>query len=96
MIQHTVAFRLHDAADVSAFLADARLLAELSGVHDFEVLTQVGKKNSYRHALSMWFVDQHAYDLYDADPEHQRFVRDCWIPNVAEFIELDYVRGPGT
>ena len=45
MIQHTVAFRLHDSADKTGFLARAAALASISDVADFEVLRQVGLKN---------------------------------------------------
>jgi hypothetical protein len=95
-IQHTVAFRLHDGVDEAAFLDEARLLGELSGVVDFEVLDQVGPKSSYTHALSMWFANQDAYDAYDGHPDHQRFVAECWLPNVADSLELDYRRAATT
>lgn len=91
MIQHTVAFRLHESADDADFLDRARGLASIEGVHDFEVLRQVGKKSTFTHALSMRFAGQAEYDAYNDHPEHVAFVTDIWIPNVAEFVELDYV-----
>jgi len=91
MIQHTVAFRLQQSADADAFLDRARQLASIEGVHDFEVLRQVGTKNDFTHALSMRFKEQADYDAYNDHPEHAAFVTDVWIPNVAEFVELDYV-----
>lgn len=91
-VQHTVAFRLNDGVDQAAFLTACQGLAVIDGVVDFEVLEQVGAKASYTHALSMWFVDQAAYDHYNDHPDHQHFVHNVWLPQVAEFVELDYQR----
>lgn len=91
MIHHTVAFRLNPSADVNEFLRRARQLAVLDGVEDFEVLRQVGLKNDFTHALSMRFSSQHAYDSYNEDPTHVSFVAEVWIPQVSEFLELDYI-----
>ena len=38
----------------------------------------------------MEFDDQAAYDAYSNHPDHLRFVNEKWIPNVAEFLEIDY------
>jgi hypothetical protein len=94
MIQHTVVFRLNAGADVDHFLTRARSLASIEGVLDFEVLRQVGKKNEFTHGLSMFFDEQSTYDQYNDHPVHVAFVNEVWIPNVAEFLELDYVRDP--
>jgi hypothetical protein len=91
-IQHTVVLRLNDGADADQFLAAARGLAEITGVRDFEVLRQVGAKSDFTHGLSMWFDDQSAYDGYTSHPDHIAFVNEVWMPNVAGFLELDYVR----
>ena len=91
-IQHTVVLRLNDGANADQFLVGARGLAEIAGVLDFEVLRQVGSKNDFTHGLSMWFEDQSAYDSYTRHPDHLKFVNDVWLPNVADFLELDYVR----
>ena len=92
MIQHTVVFRLKSGADADDFLTRARGLAEIAGVNDFEVLRQVGQKNAFTHGLSMYFDDQSAYDRYNNHPDHLAFVNEMWLPNVADFLELDYVR----
>ena len=92
MIQHTVALRMNSGADADHFFARARRLAEIDGVNDFEVLRQVGQKNNFTHCLSMYFDDQSAYDSYNNHPDHLAFVNDVWLPNVADFLELDYVR----
>ena len=94
MIQHTVTFRLHPTVDEAAFLARARRLGELDGVERFEVLRQVGRKNDFTHALSMWFPTQDEYHAYNAHPDHVAFVSDVWLRDVADFLELDYVSFP--
>ena len=91
-IQHTVVFRMKNGADADHFLARARALTTIDGVNDFEVLRQVGRKNDFTHGLSMYFDDQSAYDAYNSHPDHRTFVNDVWLPNVADFLELDYVR----
>ena len=94
MIQHTVVFRLNTDADADHFFTRTRKLAVIRGVKDFEVLRQVGQKNDFTHGLSMYFDDQSAYDRYNDHPDHLAFVNDVWLPNVADFIEIDYVRDP--
>ena len=91
LIQHTVAFRLQDSADAAAFWAGVGTLASIEGVQRFQTLRQVGSKNNFTHALSMYFESQEAYDGYNNHPEHLAFVEQLWKPNVAEFMELDYV-----
>jgi hypothetical protein len=91
-IQHTVVFRIKNGTDVDHFFARARELATIFGVNDFEVLRQVGRKNDFTHGLSMYFDDQSAYDSYNSHPDHRAFVNDVWLPSVADFLELDYVR----
>lgn len=95
MIQHTVAFHLDVEADVDAFWAGVDSLREISGVVDFTVLRQVGTKNEFTHALSMYFASRDDYDAYNNHSTHVRFVEQVWIPNVADFIELDYVTADG-
>jgi len=92
-IQHTVTFRLNDGVDGNWFLDKARELAEIPGILEFEVLEQVGKKAAqFELALSMWFNSADDYAAYNDHPDHVDFVKNVWIPNVAEFLELDYLR----
>lgn len=93
-IRHTVAFRLHHPAgspEEAAFLAEAETLSAIPGVESFEVLRQVGRKSGFAFGISMEFADQTAYDGYNAHPSHVRFVEERWLPEVAEFLELDYI-----
>ena len=94
MIRHTVAFRLKhplgSPAEV-AFLKAADSLAAIPGVKKFEKLRQVSLKNDYKFGFSMEFKDQAAYTGYNNHPDHVAFVQGRWIPEVAAFMEIDYV-----
>ena len=95
MIRHTVVFRLKHVAgstDEAKFLADSRqVLAAIPGVENFEAMRQVSPKNDYAFGFSMEFADQAAYDGYNTHPDHVAFVSDRWVPEVAAFLEIDYV-----
>ena len=94
MIRHTVAFRLKHPLGSTAegdFLRAACELAKIAGVQKFECLRQTSTKNSFTFGLSMEFADEAAYTFYSSHPDHTAFVQTRWIPEVAEFMELDYV-----
>jgi quinol monooxygenase YgiN len=93
MIRHTVVFRLKHPAGSDAeaeFLRAAAVLATVPGVQRFEALRQIGRKNAFHFGFSMEFADQAAYDGYDSHPDHTRFVRERWVPEVEDFLEIDY------
>ena len=95
MIRHTVVFALkhqQGSAEEGKFLEDALALARIPGVENFERLRQVSAKNGFKFGFSMEFDDQAAYDAYDVHPVHVAFVRDRWSAEVADFMEIDYVR----
>lgn len=94
MIRHSVIFTLkHDAGSEAeaGFLQDAKVLASIPGVERFEQLRQVSPKNDYAFGFSMEFADHAAYAGYNDHPVHVAFVRDRWVPEVARFLEIDYV-----
>lgn len=94
MIRHTAVFRLKHAPgspQEANFLDAQRTLKSIPGVEKFEVLRQVSVKNDYSFGVSMEFADQGAYDGYNSHPAHVAFVRDRWLPEVAAFMEIDYV-----
>ncbi|KKC34760.1 Dabb family protein [Devosia psychrophila] len=94
MIRHTVVFTLKHAAgsaEEGAFLRDAKVLAAIPGVEKFEQLRQVSPKTDYAFGFSMEFADQAAYSGYNEHSDHVAFVRDRWVPEVAKFMEIDYV-----
>ncbi|TBZ22322.1 Dabb family protein [Rhizobium leguminosarum] len=95
MIRHTVAFRLKreaGSAEETSFLADALVLAKIPSVRNFEQLRQTSPKNDFTFGFSMEFDDQAGYDTYNLHPLHVAFVRDRWVPEVADFLEIDYTR----
>ncbi len=57
---------------------------------DFEQLREVSPKNDYAFGFSMEFADQAAYDAYNGHPDHVAFVRDRWMSEVEDFLEVDY------
>jgi heme-degrading monooxygenase HmoA len=94
MIRHTVVFRLkheHGSEAERDFLRAACELASLPGVQKFECLRQTSPKNRYTFGLSMEFADSAAYASYNDHPDHTSFVQGRWIPEVAEFMEIDCV-----
>jgi len=94
VIRHTVMFTLkhaHGSLQEKAFLRDSRTaLADIPGVHKFEVLRQVSPGNSFRFALSMEFADKPAYEAYDRHPKHTAYVHDRWNREVDSYLEGDY------
>jgi Stress responsive A/B Barrel Domain len=92
-IRHTVAFTPSHApgsTEETDFLAAALELGKIPGVEAFEVLREVSPKNGYRFGISMEFADQAAYDAYNSHPDHVRFVETRWLPEVSDFLEIDY------
>jgi len=93
MIRHTVVFKLKHAAGSQLefdFIQAAQKLTDIPGVKNFECLRQISKKNNYDFGLSMEFTSQEDYQAYNAHPEHVHFVQTRWIPEVIDFMEIDY------
>ncbi len=93
MIRHTVTFSLRHPAGSAAeidFLKAACALATIPGVQKFECLRQTSTKTNFTFGLSMEFDDALAYASYSTHPDHDAFVQQRWIPEVSEFLELDY------
>jgi heme-degrading monooxygenase HmoA len=92
-VRHTVVFTLvHEegSPEERDFLQAAEHLADIPGVEAFELLAEVSPKNGYRFGILMEFADRAAYDRYNEHSDHIRFVRQRWLPEVSEFLELDY------
>ena len=92
-IRHTVAFTLRHpegSEEEAGFLAAAAELGAIPGVDAFEILREVSPKNGYRFGISMEFADQAAYTDYNEHPEHVQFVETRWLPEVSDFLEIDY------
>ncbi len=93
MIRHTVVFSLKHppgSAEEQAFLEAALVLTQIPSVRRFERLRQVSQKNHYHFGFSMEFEDEAGYEAYNQHPLHQSFVEEWWIPQVSDFLEIDY------
>ena len=93
MIRHTVVFKLKHAAGSDAernFLQALQTLAAIPTVRNFECLRQVSRKNIYSFGASMEFASPQDYEVYNTHPDHVRFVQTRWIPEVSDFMEIDY------
>ncbi|MCP9770512.1 Dabb family protein [Lacihabitans sp. LS3-19] len=93
MIRHSVILKLK--ADISseakkAYFDAVDKLAEIPYVKKFEVLKQTSTKNKFEYGISMEFDTQEQYDAYTNHPQHVAFVQNFWIPNVEDFLEIDY------
>ena len=92
-IRHTVVLTpKHDpgSPEEADFLAAAARLASIPGVEAFEILRETSPKNGYRFGISMEFAGPEAYAAYNEHPDHVRFVQDRWLPEIEDFLEIDY------
>ena len=93
MIHHSVVFKLKHAAGSQLeieFLRAAQKLADIPGVNNFKCLRQISKKNNFDFGLSMDFESIENYQSYNDHPDHVHFVENFWVPEVTDFIEIDY------
>lgn len=93
MIRHSVILKLKNTIRVEekqAFFEAVDALADIPNVHKFEVLNQVSVKNKFEYGISMEFDNQEQYDSYSNHPAHLDFIQNFWIPNVEDFLEIDY------
>ena len=93
MILHTVTFTLKHSTgseQESDFLKTAMALADLPMVRNFKCLRQIGEMSKFSFGLSMEFDSEDAYQTYNNHPLHKDFVAGRWVPEVSEFLELDY------
>jgi len=93
MIRHTVVFKLKHGKGSQAerdFIQAIRKLMEISTVKKFECLRQISKKNPYEFGVSMEFSNMQDYQTYNTHPAHVLFVKSRWIPEVQDYMEIDY------
>ncbi len=92
-IRHTVVFRLdrpEDHLKEQEFLIAAQQLAFIPGVEKFEILKQISQKNAFDWGISMEFANRELYDEYNRHPDHVKFIEQRWLPDVDDFLEIDY------
>lgn len=93
MIQHTVVYRLKHApgsVEERNFQEAIGGLAKIPVVRNLKRHCQVSPKNNFRFGLSMEFASMDDYRTYNEHPLHTDFVANRWVPEVAEFLEIDY------
>lgn len=93
MIRHTVAFKLKHksgSTEEQLFMEKVSKLSNLPTVQKFECLKEIGKKNNFDFGVSMEFQNMIDYEAYNNHPDHIEFVNKMWIPEVIDFIEIDY------
>jgi hypothetical protein len=93
MIRHTVVFKLKDqlsSIKEKDFFIAIKKLSSISGVQNFECLKQIGKKNNFDFGLSMEFNSIEEYENYNNHPMHVHFVKEYWMKDVEDFLEIDY------
>jgi len=93
MIRHTVAFKLihpRNSHEEKVFLGAIVKLAAIPGVQNLKLMKQTSKKNNFNYGLSMEFENAVAYEDYNRHPDHVAFVKTRWLPEVIDFLELDY------
>ena len=93
MIRHTVVFKLKHPAGSKPeldFLRSTQKLLQIPTVKNFECLRQISEKNGYDFGLSMEFESFDDYATYNKHPLHVEFVQTRWIPEVTDFMEIDY------
>jgi hypothetical protein len=99
MIQHTVVYRLKHPAGSAAekdFQEAIAGLASIPVVRNLRRHNQVSPKNRFTFGLSMEFASMDDYRTYNGHPLHTDFVANRWVPEVAEFMEIDYTPYTGT
>jgi hypothetical protein len=92
MIHHGVVFTLKKDSVLSReeFFTEALKLKKIDTVNKFKIVRETSPKNSFEFGLFMKFQNPKAYDYYNNHPDHLEFVQNIWIPNVADFMEIDY------
>lgn len=93
-IRHMVIFNLKyekGSPEAIKFLEDGkRILTGIPVVSNFEVLNQISKKNKYTYGFSMVFANSRDYETYSNHGSHAEFVRERWMKEVTDFLEIDF------
>jgi hypothetical protein len=93
MIRHSVILKLKESIShesKKAFFDAVDKLKEIPDVETFEVLNQISPKNKFEYGISMEFDTNEKYENYSNHPVHVAFIQNFWIPNVEDFLEIDY------
>lgn len=92
-LHHTVFFKLiHEKNSVGEqiFFDETKKLSKIPSVNSFQIVNESSSKNNFDYGLIMTFSDQPAYHEYNRNPLHLKYVQEIWLPQVADFLELDW------
>ena len=94
MIIHSVFFKLiHPVGgeDEAIFFSRLKELKKIDVVRAFKLVKEVSPKNEFDYGLVMELENQSDLKAYNHHPDHIEFVNTIWIPQVQDFLEIDYV-----
>ena len=90
-IIHSVIFSLKKEIDPLDFLKRSKkLLESITITEKFMVFKQASKKNKFNFGFYMEFKNQKAYEEYNNHPEHLKYVKNIWLNEVEDFLEIDF------
>lgn len=93
MITHSVFFKLkhlEGSREEVGFFKEVEKLRSIPNIMSFSYVDEISPKNEFRYGLVLTFDNQDDYEFYNNHPDHQRFVENIWISQVADFLEIDY------
>jgi hypothetical protein len=93
-VRHMVIFTLNHPEGsqlVEDFLKESQsILSSISTVNQFLSFKQTSIKCDYDYGFSMDFNTKEDYEYYLNHPSHLDYVKNRWLPNVGEFLEIDF------
>lgn len=95
MLRHVVMFKLKQDAPADAtksLEAGLSLLAQaIPEIAAYDYGADLGlREGNFDFGLVADFVDAEAFHRYSAHPDHQRFIRDCLAPIVADRVSVQF------
>jgi len=92
-IRHMVVFKLKHpkgSEEEKKFLDDSEvILGAIPYAKRFMVCQEVSPKNDFDYGFSFDFMTQEDYEKYNADPRHIDYVKERWLKEVTDFMEVD-------
>jgi len=92
-IRHMVVFNLthlKDSAEEKNFLEDSvKVLGSIPYAANFMLCREVSPKNGFDYGFSFDFMSKEDYEKYNNDPSHVEYVKERWLKEVTEFMEID-------
>jgi len=92
-IRHMVVFDLihpEGSEEEKKFLEDSvRILGSIPYAKNFMLCHEVSPKNGFDFGFSFDFMTKEDYEKYNNDPRHVEYVKERWLKEVTEFMEID-------